>query len=290
MSKETKFKYFLDGKEVTKEAIDWNRSLSITPVRNTDEVHVTYMNYEAKPVEKTTPACGLSTRHKACNTGYPVLKLDKDKLQNLLKEFEFFDNSTWKGAKIEKVEPLSQKTIFEMMEDKMGLLPIDTRRTSSADELKMTYPRPRPITVEDLAKVREALNRPTGIDEGFVRETPVGVKHNKHKAPLDIVQTRQFPKALQLIALATAFGNKKYEATDKDFLNFKRVAGGSQTYFDAAARHNTDRNEIDEETGLPHVIHAVWDMLAGLEMYIEENKLDVKEFSKNYLENLHKSK
>lgn len=117
-----------------------------------------------------------------------------------------------------------------------------------------------------------------------------GVKHNKFKAPLDIVQTRQFPKALQLIALATAFGNKKYEATDKDFLNFKRVAGGSQTYFDAAARHNAERDEVDEDSGLPHIIHSVWDSLAALEIWAEEKEVDIKEFSKKYLEYLHISK
>lgn len=119
-------------------------------------------------------------------------------------------------------------------------------------------------------------------------DSSVGVKHNKYKAPLDIVQTRQFPKALQAVALATAFGNKKYEATDKDFLNFKRVTGGSQTYFDAAARHNTEREEIDEDSGLPHIIHAVWDMLAGLELFLEENEVDIKVLSQLYLQDLHK--
>lgn len=279
MSREIKLKYFLEGKEVEKEAINWNRSLSVSPVKNSNEVHITYLNFEAKPEAKTTPACGLSTRHKACGQGYPAIKIDKDKLQNILKEFEFFDNAVWNR------------------QEEIGTPATPYQRTESADELfNKAFPRP---TAEDLTKVREALNRPLdakpAINEALQKSynesvAPLGVKHNKHKAPLDIVQTRQFGKALQMIALATAFGNKKYEATDKDFLNFKRVAGGSQTYFDAAARHNTERNEIDEETGLPHVIHAVWDMLAGLEMYIEENKLDVKEFSKNYLENLHKSK
>ena len=117
--------------------------------------------------------------------------------------------------------------------------------------------------------------------------TEAGVKYNKHKAPLDIVQTRQFPKALQALALATAFGNKKYEATDKDFLNFKRVSGGSQTYFDASARHNAERYDIDADSGLPHVVHAVWNAMAALEIAIEESGIDIKEFSKNYLENLH---
>lgn len=118
-------------------------------------------------------------------------------------------------------------------------------------------------------------------------DSNIGVKHNSLKAPLDIVINRQFPKALQILALATAFGNKKYEATDKDFLNFKRVAGGSQTYFDAAARHNAQRNEEDKDSLLPHLVHAVWNMLASLEITIEENDIDVQEYSKMYLEYLH---
>lgn len=120
--------------------------------------------------------------------------------------------------------------------------------------------------------------------------TAVGLKYNKHKAPLDILQVTQFPKALQVLALATAFGNKKYEATDKDFLNFKRVAGGSQTYFDAAARHNVQRNSLDKDSLLPHLVHSVWNMLAALEITIEEEGIDVQEFSKSYLEYLHMSK
>ena len=277
MSKETKFKYFLDGKEVTKEAIDWNRSMSIKPpAKNGNEVHITYMDYLNKE-DFMTPSCGHSTRHKACGT-YPVIKIDKSKIQNILREFEFFDNATWASTpKIEKVDPQKGIAAYATQEERdIDKFVKFTERTSSADELlRKTTPK---IDYEAFNKEHDEHVR------------ILGVKHNKHKAPLDIVQTRQFPKALQFLALATAFGNKKYEATDKDYLNFKRVAGGSQTYFDAAARHNTERNEIDEETGLPHMIHAVWNMLAGLEMYIEEQKLDVKNFSKEYLENLHKSK
>lgn len=239
MSKETKFKYFLDGKEVTKEAIDWTRSISIKPIKNSDEVHVTYMNYSPH-------TCGMSTRHKACNAGYSK-------------------NST----------EVSPTNIFL---EALGILPMDNSGTLNANEFLSVSLDTRPAINEVLQK---AYNESTA---------PLGVKYNKHKAPLDIVQTRQFPKALQLLALATAYGNKKYEATDKDFLNFKRVLGGSQTYFDAAARHSTDRFGEDVESGLPHIIHAVWDNMAALEIWAEENKIDLEDFSKKYLENLHKSK
>lgn len=137
------------------------------------------------------------------------------------------------------------------------------------------------------------------IDESYIRKAesikPLidelrGVKHNKAKAPLDTLQTIQFPKALQLLALASAFGHNKYRETDKDFLNYKRVEGGSKNYFEAAARHNTERNDKDDESGLNHVIHVAWNMMAALELWAEENNINIKEFSKEYLENLHMSK
>lgn len=121
------------------------------------------------------------------------------------------------------------------------------------------------------------------------KETLQGLKYNNLKPSLDIVINRQFPKALQLIALATEYGHKKYIENDSNYLNYKSVKGGSQTYFDASARHSTDRNGLDE-SGLPHIIHAVWSSLAGLELWIEENNINVKEFTENFMKNLHNSK
>ena len=112
-----------------------------------------------------------------------------------------------------------------------------------------------------------------------------GLKYNNLKPSLDIIINRQFPKALQLIALATEYGHKKYIENDVNYLNYKSVKGGSQTYFDASARHSTDRNGLDE-SGLPHIIHAVWSSLAGLELWAEENKINIKEFTENYMKNL----
>lgn len=114
----------------------------------------------------------------------------------------------------------------------------------------------------------------------------IGIKNNKNKPSLDIVINKQFPNALQLIALATEYGHNKYLAKDELYDNFRNVEGGSQTYFDAAARHNTDRNGVDNESGLPHIIHASWDFLAGLELWAEENNIDIKDFSENYMKNL----
>ena len=117
-----------------------------------------------------------------------------------------------------------------------------------------------------------------------------GVKHNSNKPSLDIVLNRQFPKALQLISLATEFGHNKYKEVDTDYLNFKNVQGGSQTYFDAAARHNTERDNRDSQSNLPHIIHVAWNYLAGLELWAEENQINVKEFTEKYLSELQNSK
>jgi hypothetical protein len=138
------------------------------------------------------------------------------------------------------------------------------------------------------SKIEDKDNVITNSNRGE-KETLQGLKYNNLKPSLDIVINRQFPKALQLIALATEYGHKKYIENDVNYLNYKSVKGGSQTYFDASARHSTDRNGLDE-SGLPHIIHAVWSSLAGLELWAEEHKINVKEFTENYMKNLHNSK
>ena len=137
--------------------------------------------------------------------------------------------------------------------------------------------------LQSLKQKQEWVENRIKEDKKLIEE--FGVKHNQLKPRLDVVINTQFPKALQLISLATEYGNSKYKETDLDMLNFKRVVGGSQTYFDSCARHSTDRNGLDE-SGLPHIIHAVWSSLAGLELWAEENKINVKEFTENYMKNL----
>jgi len=83
--------------------------------------------------------------------------------------------------------------------------------------------------------------------------------------------TVQFPKAIQAICQATLFGHNKYKETDGDWLNYKRVVGGSQTYAEASARHGLNKHSIAEDSGLPHIYHKVWNAMAELELWIEEN-------------------
>jgi len=103
--------------------------------------------------------------------------------------------------------------------------------------------------------------------------SPAGVKHNQGKLPINTMITVQFPKAIKAIAQTTLFGHEKYKEVDKDWLNFKRVEGGSQTYADASQRHGFDKHTLDSESGLPHIFHKAWNALAELEIWIEENNL-----------------
>lgn len=103
-----------------------------------------------------------------------------------------------------------------------------------------------------------------------VVDTTIGVKFNKDKAPLSIL-FKQFPKALEAISKCSEYGHDKYKETDIDFLNFKRVLGGSRAYADAGLRHRL-QSGLDSESGLPHQFHMAWNSLAELQLWIEENE------------------
>ena len=110
-----------------------------------------------------------------------------------------------------------------------------------------------------------------------------GEKSNKYKLPMSKLFL-QFPDALQAVILASCYGNFKYPK-DTDWLNFKRVPGGRQNYRDAEIRHFLG-GENDEESGLPEIFHQAWNKLAELQLWMEENNLNIKEYSKEYLRNL----
>lgn len=96
-----------------------------------------------------------------------------------------------------------------------------------------------------------------------------GRKDNKEKLPMSVLFT-QFPNALKAVIACSKYGHEKYKDTDKDFLNFKRVVGGSRNYADAGIRHRLEEG-LDSESGLPHQYHIAWNALAELQLWIEEN-------------------
>lgn len=111
----------------------------------------------------------------------------------------------------------------------------------------------------------------------------LGVKHNSSKLPMSKL-FKQFPRALQAVVLVSCYGHLKYKDTDVDWLNFTRVEGGSETFFDADIRHQLDREIYGEhdESGLPHIFHEAFDKLAKCELWIRENEIDVKDMAKHF--------
>lgn len=82
---------------------------------------------------------------------------------------------------------------------------------------------------------------------------------------------RVFPDALWEIGRCIEFGTHKYP----DPNNWKKVEGAKYRYLDSAIRHLLQHLrgvEFDDETGLPHIAHAGWNVLAILQLYTMEKK------------------
>jgi len=113
---------------------------------------------------------------------------------------------------------------------------------------------------------KESILNNNLCDENKFKETE-GQKFNILKPQLSLL-FKQFPKALEAIVRCSEYGHEKYKETDKDYLNFKRVKGGSKDYADAGLRHRIQKG-IDLESMLPHCYHVAWNALAELELLIE---------------------
>ena len=82
---------------------------------------------------------------------------------------------------------------------------------------------------------------------------------------------RVFPRALLAIGKCIEFGTRKYPKPD----NWCLVENGEQRYLDSLMRHllkHLSGQEVDNETGLPHLYHACWNMLAITEFYLKRNR------------------
>ena len=102
---------------------------------------------------------------------------------------------------------------------------------------------------------------------------PTGKNRKEPGAKLDGGKTRMglvisgFPRALNLVGMVSTYGAMKY--SDE---GWRKVPDGAKRYFDAAIRHLTppDGNFTDNETGLPHLAHAIWNLMAVLELTMKE--------------------
>lgn len=100
-------------------------------------------------------------------------------------------------------------------------------------------------------------------------KVPKGKKFSKDKAPMGQM-IKQFPLALEAVAMRSKFGHEKYKETDHDWMNFKRVENAEQQYLSAAIRHIAGLGE-EEETPLEHLKAAAWNILATLQITLEKN-------------------
>lgn len=113
-----------------------------------------------------------------------------------------------------------------------------------------------------------------------VEKDPYGKTPNQPGAKLDAGKIRValmeagFPRALMAVAEVTTFGARKY--TDHGWLS---VPDAFQRYSEAAGRHRLKRymgEERADDSGLLHLAHEAWNVLAMLELELRRTDAMIK--------------
>lgn len=97
-----------------------------------------------------------------------------------------------------------------------------------------------------------------------------GKKFDTNK-PMAGAIIRVFPMAVMAIGAVIRFGARKYPNPN----NWKLNEDIESRYFDSLIRHMCKHfagYKEDEETGLPHLVHAAWNAMAILEKYLMDNE------------------
>jgi hypothetical protein len=92
-----------------------------------------------------------------------------------------------------------------------------------------------------------------------------GMKYDNGKL-LAAIPFQDFPRALKAIAEISTYGAKKYKRS-----SWKTVPNAQERYEDAEFRHYLDmaiegKRSRDRESGLMHMAHRAWNVLAVLEL------------------------
>lgn len=107
--------------------------------------------------------------------------------------------------------------------------------------------------------------------QGLAQADPFGIDQHAPGSKLDAGKTdvgllwESFPNALMGVAMVATFGANKYTRN-----GWKDVPQGKQRYAAAEGRHKLERFKgfvNDDESGLPHQFHEVWNALAQLELW-----------------------
>lgn len=96
---------------------------------------------------------------------------------------------------------------------------------------------------------------PNGLDQ----HAP-GAKCDLGKNRLHLV-LGDFSHALWAVGEVGTYGARKYSEH-----GWSQVSNGPDRYLDAMYRHLLIDGEIDHESGLKHLAHACWNLLAALEL------------------------
>lgn len=100
--------------------------------------------------------------------------------------------------------------------------------------------------------------------------------------PLAAIPIKDFGRALEAVSEVGTFGAKKYARS-----SWKGVENAAVRYEDALYRHayKSSYEDVDEESGLPHLAHLAWNALAVLQLKLEEEQFSkVFKDSKNTVE------
>jgi len=135
---------------------------------------------------------------------------------------------------------------------------------------------------------KDRFSKPSGVwnertVKQFNEEDPSGKDSKEPGAKMDKGKVRAglmvngFKRALMEVAKVSTYGAEKYSPN-----GWKEVKDGFNRYNDAMMRHLFATEEGDRESNLLHLSHAAWNMLAMLELFIEENE-DLELFCKQYM-------
>lgn len=101
----------------------------------------------------------------------------------------------------------------------------------------------------------------------FNGAAPAGYKADAGKNQLSLV-ILSMARALEAVGQVGTFGANKYSAD-----GWVKVENGQKRYTDALLRHllaDGRGEELDSESGLPHLAHAAWCALAILDLKLRE--------------------
>lgn len=107
-------------------------------------------------------------------------------------------------------------------------------------------------------------------------EPPKALRHNAGKSPMGYIF--EFPSVLEVIGRVMEFGAAKYEDG-----NWRKGGKADKEYWDCLTRHlvKIKQGEVyDKDSGCAHLGHAIWNLLALMELNHPDEIFDEELFRK----------